>query len=64
MDAETLWELDRFVANYKKYLSKQKRKAERAMLARQNAELQSQHPVQQPQMVCIQSFILKNTLSL
>ncbi|KAK3138067.1 hypothetical protein QOZ80_5AG0363990 [Eleusine coracana subsp. coracana] len=49
MDAETLWELDRFVANYKKYMSKQKRKAERAMLARQNAELRAQHPVQQPQ---------------
>jgi hypothetical protein len=57
MDAETLWELDRFVANYKKYLSKQKRKAERAMLARQNAELRAQHPVQQPQMVCIQSLL-------
>ncbi|CAO2207166.1 unnamed protein product [Urochloa humidicola] len=49
MDAETLWELDRFVANYKKNLSKQKRKAERAMLTRQNAELRAQHSVQQPQ---------------
>ncbi|RLM60605.1 transcription factor GTE4-like [Panicum miliaceum] len=49
MDAETLWELDRFVANYKKNLSKQKRKAERAMLARQDAELSAQHSVQQPQ---------------
>ncbi|CAO2207164.1 unnamed protein product [Urochloa humidicola] len=49
MDAETLWELDRFVANYRKNLSKQKRKAERAMLARQDAELRAQHPVQQPQ---------------
>ncbi|WVZ77120.1 hypothetical protein U9M48_025020 [Paspalum notatum var. saurae] len=43
MDAETLWELDRFVANYKKNLSKQKRKAERAMLARQDAELRAQN---------------------
>jgi hypothetical protein len=49
MDAETLWELDRFVANYKKNLSKQKRKAERAMLARQDAELRAQHSIQQPQ---------------
>ncbi|PVH66000.1 hypothetical protein PAHAL_1G123200 [Panicum hallii] len=49
MDAETLWELDRFVANYKKNLSKQKRKAERAMLARQDAELRAQHSVQLPQ---------------
>uniref|UniRef100_A0A0A9CXP9 Transcription factor GTE4 n=1 Tax=Arundo donax TaxID=35708 RepID=A0A0A9CXP9_ARUDO len=49
MDAETLWELDRFVANYKKNLSKQKRRAEREMLARQNAELRAQHSIQQPQ---------------
>ncbi|CAL4999618.1 unnamed protein product [Urochloa decumbens] len=49
MDAETLWELDRFVANYRKNLSKQKRKAERAMLARQDAELRAQHSVQPPQ---------------
>ncbi|XP_015689451.2 transcription factor GTE4-like isoform X2 [Oryza brachyantha] len=49
MDTETLWELDRFVANYKKNLSKQKRKAERAMLARQDAELRAQHVApQQP----------------
>ncbi|CAO2045275.1 unnamed protein product [Urochloa humidicola] len=48
MDAETLWELDRFVSNYKKYLSKQKRRAERAMLARQDAELRAQYTVQQP----------------
>ena len=49
MDAETLWELDRFVANYKKNLSKQKRKAERAMLAKQDAELRAQQSVQLPQ---------------
>ncbi|CAO2038997.1 unnamed protein product [Urochloa humidicola] len=48
MDAETLWELDRFVSNYKKNLSKQKRRAERAMLARQDAELRAQYSVQQP----------------
>jgi hypothetical protein len=47
MDAETLWDLDRFVSNYKKNLSKQKRRAERAMLARQDAELRAQHSVQQ-----------------
>ncbi|KAL3849250.1 hypothetical protein ACJIZ3_011132 [Penstemon smallii] len=42
VDAETLWELDRFVTNYKKSLSKNKRKAELALQARmanQNAAL-------------------------
>ncbi|PSR95712.1 Transcription factor like [Actinidia chinensis var. chinensis] len=34
VDAETLWELDRFVTNYKKILSKNKRKAELALQAR------------------------------
>lgn len=34
VDNETLWELDRFVTNYKKSLSKNKRKAELAILAR------------------------------
>ncbi|XP_047310212.1 transcription factor GTE4-like isoform X2 [Impatiens glandulifera] len=34
VDAETLWELDRFVTNYKKTLSKHKRKAELALLAK------------------------------
>ncbi|CAK9134108.1 unnamed protein product [Ilex paraguariensis] len=34
VDAETLWELDRFVTNYKKSLSKYKRKAELALQAR------------------------------
>ncbi|XP_004487173.1 transcription factor GTE4 [Cicer arietinum] len=38
VDAETLWELDRFVTNYKKSLSKHKRKAELAMQARAEAE--------------------------
>uniref|UniRef100_A0A2P2LHH6 Transcription factor GTE4 n=1 Tax=Rhizophora mucronata TaxID=61149 RepID=A0A2P2LHH6_RHIMU len=38
VDAETLWELDRFVTNYKKSLSKNKRKAELAMQARAVAE--------------------------
>lgn len=33
VDAETLWELDRFVTNYKKSLSKNKRKAELALQA-------------------------------
>ncbi|XP_027342706.1 transcription factor GTE4 isoform X2 [Abrus precatorius] len=49
VDAETLWELDRFVTNYKKSLSKNKRKAELAIQARaraeQNAQLKSQLPV-------------------
>ncbi|EEF37258.1 transcription factor GTE4 isoform X2 [Ricinus communis] len=38
VDAETLWELDRFVTNYKKSLSKNKRKAELASQARAEAE--------------------------
>ncbi|CAK9151683.1 unnamed protein product [Ilex paraguariensis] len=37
VDAETLWELDRFVTNYKKNLSKNKRKAEIALQARAEA---------------------------
>lgn len=38
VDTETLWELDRFVTNYKKSLSKHKRKAELANQARAEAE--------------------------
>ncbi|XP_008783914.1 transcription factor GTE4 isoform X2 [Phoenix dactylifera] len=38
VDVETLWELDRFVTNYKKSLSKNKRKAELAVLARRVPE--------------------------
>ncbi|KAI4325145.1 hypothetical protein MLD38_030568 [Melastoma candidum] len=38
VDTETLWELDRFVTNYKKSLSKYKRKAELAMQARAAAQ--------------------------
>ncbi|XP_047334011.1 transcription factor GTE4-like [Impatiens glandulifera] len=34
VDAETLWELDRFVTNYKKSLSKYKRRAELALKAK------------------------------
>ncbi|CAI9088767.1 OLC1v1023190C1 [Oldenlandia corymbosa var. corymbosa] len=37
VDAETLWELDRFVTNYKKSLSKNKRKAELALKRRAEA---------------------------
>ncbi|XP_052207332.1 transcription factor GTE4 isoform X2 [Diospyros lotus] len=39
VDTETLWELDRFVTNYKKSLSKNKRKAELAIEARAQAGL-------------------------
>ncbi|XP_009118549.1 transcription factor GTE4 [Brassica rapa] len=42
VDPETLWELDRFVINYKKGLSKKKRKAELAMQARAEAERNGQ----------------------
>ncbi|KAM7275461.1 hypothetical protein ACFE04_017327 [Oxalis oulophora] len=38
VDTETLWELDRFVTNYKKSLSKKKRRAEIALQARVEAE--------------------------
>lgn len=41
VDAETLWELDRFVLNFKKNLSKKKRRAEVALKARSGAT----HPV-------------------
>ncbi|XP_076942533.1 transcription factor GTE4-like isoform X2 [Bidens hawaiensis] len=46
VDAETLWELDRFVTNYKKNLSKHKRKAEKARaLAENNNQAMLQNPV-------------------
>lgn len=38
VDNETLWDLDRFVSNYKKSLSKNKRKAELALQARTETE--------------------------
>ncbi|CAA0808697.1 Transcription factor GTE4 [Striga hermonthica] len=48
VDPETLWELDRFVTNYKKSLSKNKRKAELALQARtasnQNVVLKNSVP--------------------
>ncbi|XP_020583626.1 transcription factor GTE4-like [Phalaenopsis equestris] len=43
VDTETLWELDRFVTNYKKSLSKIKRKAELAMLSKAEPELHAQN---------------------
>ncbi|KAI9086725.1 hypothetical protein K1719_031319 [Acacia pycnantha] len=48
VDAETLWELDRFVTNYKKSLSKNKRKAE---LAIQRAESAKNAPQKASDMV-------------
>lgn len=52
VDVETLWELDRLVTNYKKSLSKNKRKAEiareRAEAARNNAALNPAPPVMAP----------------
>ena len=45
VDAETLWELDRYVTNYKKSLSKYKRKAELAIQARAEAERIAQQKV-------------------
>ncbi|KAB1212409.1 Transcription factor GTE4 [Morella rubra] len=48
VDAETLWELDRFVTNYKKSLSKHKRKAELAIRARAEAAQNVQEKIQAP----------------
>ncbi|OVA10276.1 Bromodomain [Macleaya cordata] len=47
VDTETLWELDRFVTNYKKSLSKNKRKAETAIQPREESEqkVQEMDPV-------------------
>jgi hypothetical protein len=50
VDAETLWELDRFVTNYKKSLSKYKRRAELAQ-ARAEAELNAQQQSQAPPVI-------------
>ncbi|GAB2278009.1 hypothetical protein Dimus_012709 [Dionaea muscipula] len=48
VDAETLWELDRFVTNYKKSLSKYKRKAELALQRAEAAQaLQKVNPMAQ-----------------
>ncbi|KAK1405092.1 Transcription factor GTE4 [Heracleum sosnowskyi] len=52
VDVETLWELDRLVTNYKKSLSKNRRKAEiareRAEAARRNAALNPAPPIMAP----------------
>lgn len=42
VDIETLWELDRFVTNYKKSLSKHRRRAELAALARAQNNMHGQ----------------------
>ncbi|WOK97187.1 hypothetical protein Cni_G05895 [Canna indica] len=47
VDVETLWELDRFITNYKKSLSKNKRKAELATLARPEADVDAQEDLQE-----------------
>lgn len=47
VDIETLWELDRFVTNYKKSLSKHRRRAELAMLRRAQANSNMQGVVQE-----------------
>ncbi|KAK8938242.1 Transcription factor GTE4 [Platanthera guangdongensis] len=43
VDTETLWELDRFLTNYKKSLNKKKRKEALAFLARAETEQFSEH---------------------
>ncbi|CAN4096968.1 unnamed protein product [Withania somnifera] len=45
VDAETLWELDRFVTNYRKNLSKRRRKIEVALQARVTAPVMNYAPV-------------------
>ena len=56
VDPETLWELDRFVINYKKGLSKKKRKAELAMQARAEAERNGQQQMVLVLLLMIHSF--------
>ncbi|KAL2476686.1 Transcription factor GTE4 [Abeliophyllum distichum] len=48
VDTETLWELDRFIANYKKSLSKNKRKAEVASESKDVAQQNPQERIQSP----------------
>ncbi|CAI9757257.1 unnamed protein product [Fraxinus pennsylvanica] len=48
VDTETLWELDRFLANYKKSLSKNKRKAEIATQLKDGAQLNPQETIPSP----------------
>ncbi|XWS41188.1 hypothetical protein CRYUN_Cryun17cG0058800 [Craigia yunnanensis] len=54
VDTETLWELDRFVTNYKKSLSKNKRKAELAIQARAEAEQIVPEKLQTPAPVLVE----------
>ncbi|KAL2496820.1 Transcription factor GTE4 [Forsythia ovata] len=48
VDTETLWELDRFIANYKKSLSKNKRKAEVASELKDVAQQNPQETIPSP----------------
>ncbi|KAJ7948406.1 Transcription factor GTE4 [Quillaja saponaria] len=57
VDAETLWELDRFVTNYKKSLSKNKRKAELAIQARAEAQQNFTEKSQAPVVAAVQKEI-------
>ncbi|XP_054794347.1 transcription factor GTE4-like [Prosopis cineraria] len=61
VDAETLWELDRFVTNYKKSLSKNKRKAE---LSIQRAESAKNAPQKASDMVEVPKTNLAGNLCL
>ncbi|XP_057455578.1 transcription factor GTE4-like isoform X2 [Lotus japonicus] len=59
VDNETLWELDRFVTNFKKSLSKNKRKAELAIEARARAEQTSNKKKKEmfpPPCLCMEKF--------
>ncbi|CAA2972000.1 transcription factor GTE4 isoform X1 [Olea europaea subsp. europaea] len=48
VDTETLWELDRFIANYKKSLSKNKRKAEIVTQLKDGAQQNPQETIPSP----------------
>ncbi|CAA3003004.1 Transcription factor GTE4 [Olea europaea subsp. europaea] len=48
VDTETLWELDRFLANYKKSLGKNKRKAEIAIQLKDGAQQNPQETIPSP----------------
>ncbi|CAN8306135.1 unnamed protein product [Cochlearia groenlandica] len=62
VDPETLWELDRFVTNYKKGLSKKRRKAELALQAKAEVERNNQLQMVLVSLLKIILFQSKKTL--
>ncbi|CAI9784393.1 unnamed protein product [Fraxinus pennsylvanica] len=60
VDTETLWELDRFIANHKKSLSKNKRKAEIATQLKDGAQLNPQETIPSPVVTEIPNEFIEN----